>query len=178
MQLGGTVPGLRGWEEAEEWGLRRGDRRRAQTQPGGAGGWALCCPPWRLFQGGRPLQRGPDTPWGHLSLRGGSPAAQGPAQGHMQTVLRQLPARSAAKGAQRGPGASGRWGPQSRGLRTRLSCCSPAGDQSLQCAVPGPLGAHREQVSILSPVLPGAQGWAWVSLQILPRMYVHGWPSK
>lgn len=37
MQPGGTVPGLRGWEEAEEWGLRRGDRRRAQTQPGGAG---------------------------------------------------------------------------------------------------------------------------------------------
>jgi len=80
---------------------------RAESLDSAQVGLSTMLPSTEMLPGRMPTARGPWMPMGHLSLRGGSPEAQG----HRETALRQLPARSTAEGTQKGPGDSGRWAP-------------------------------------------------------------------
>lgn len=126
---------------------------------------------------GCPRQWGPGPPQGHLSLRGGCPAAQGTHPRSHRGPLWHLPARSAADRAQSGSGPSGRQTHQSRGLR-------PAGHPPPGCTAQGvgPAGRGSGAGALSSQcghgAGPGAGQPARGSSRIPPERDFHGWPSK
>ena len=110
---------------------------RAESLDSARVGLSTMLPSTEMLPGRMPTACGPWTPVGHLSLRGGSPEAQG----QSETALRQLPARSVAEGTQKGPGDSGRWAPR-LGVSARLQGTLPgegvgaAGSRSLSSPRP------------------------------------------
>lgn len=134
LWLQGAVPRLWLGEVAERaeagWGS-------GQSLDSAWAGLSTMLPSTETLPGWMPTARGPWMSMGYLSLRGGSPETQG----HTETTLRQLPARSTAKGTQRGPGDSGRWAPRV-GVSARLQCTLPGegvgatGNRSLSSPCP------------------------------------------
>lgn len=157
LRLQGAVPGLWLGEVAERQTLCGGAGRELRLSLCGPG---HCAALLETLPGWTPTARGPWMPMGHLSLRGGSPEAQG----HTETALRQLPARSTVEGTQRGPGDSGRWAPRVGRVPSSTAAAQQANSiSSTHCLarVWGPQGAGLCRAPAL-PAPLGSRGRAGV----------------